>query len=32
MNLIDKILLHILKKYSNKIYKKGVQDGFNWNR
>jgi len=28
----DKILLHIFKRYSNKIYKKGVQDEFNRNK
>ena len=32
LNLFDKILLHIFKRYSNKIYKKGVQDEFNRNK
>ena len=31
LNLFDKIL-HIFKRYSNKIYKKGVQDEFNRNK
>lgn len=32
LNLLDKILLHIFKNYSNKIYRIGVRDGFNWKR
>ncbi len=32
LNLFDKILLLIFKRYSNKIYKKGVQDEFNRNK
>ncbi|MCI8641043.1 MAG: hypothetical protein HFJ59_04135 [Clostridia bacterium] len=31
LNILDKMLLYILKKYSYKIYRRGVQDGFNWN-
>ena len=31
MNIIDKILVHIFKKYSAKIYQQGLKDGFNWN-
>lgn len=30
LNLFDKILYHIFKSYSDKIYKAGVVDGFNW--
>lgn len=30
MNLFDKILAYILKKYTKKVYRKGVIDGFNW--
>ena len=30
LNLFDKILLHIFKRYSYKIYKTGVRDGFDW--
>jgi hypothetical protein len=30
-NILDEILLHIFKRYSYKIYKCGMQDGFNWN-
>ena len=32
LNLFDKILLHIFKRYSKKIYKKDVQDEFNRNK
>lgn len=31
LNILDRILLHIFKKYSYKIYRCGVQDEFNWN-
>ena len=31
LNLMDKITLHILKRYTYKIYIKGLVDGFNWN-
>jgi len=31
LNLLDKIILHILKKFTYKIYIKGLVDGFNWN-
>ncbi|MCI8636866.1 MAG: hypothetical protein HFJ36_03275 [Clostridia bacterium] len=30
-NILDKVLLHIFKRYSNKIYRRGIQDEFNWN-
>lgn len=30
INIIDKILMHIFKKYTYKIYSLGVQYGFNW--
>lgn len=30
LNILDKILLHIFKRYSYKIYRLGVRDGFNW--
>lgn len=30
LNIVDKILYHILKRYSRKIYRMGVIDGFNW--
>lgn len=29
MNIFDKLLSHIFKKYTNKVYRKGVIDGFN---
>ena len=29
-NIVDRILMHIFKKYSMKIYKRGLADGFNW--
>ncbi len=32
LNILDRILLHIFKRYSYKIYKYGIQDGFYWNR
>ena len=31
LNILDRILLHIFKRYSYKIYKYGIQDGFYWN-
>lgn len=30
LNMFDKILSMVFKKYTIKIYKKGVRDGFNW--
>lgn len=30
LNLLEEVLLHIFKRYSYKIYRIGVQDGFNW--
>lgn len=30
LNLFEHLLTHILKKYTYKIYKQGVMDGFNW--
>lgn len=30
INIIDKILIHIFKRYTYKIYSLGVQYGFNW--
>lgn len=32
LNIIDEILLHIFKKYSKKVYKIGLQNGFNWKK
>ena len=32
LNLLDKMLLHIFKRYTYKVYRKGVIDGFNWKR
>lgn len=29
-NLLDKILFHLFKNYTCKIYRTGVRDGFNW--
>lgn len=31
LNLLDRILLHFLKKYTQKIYRLGLIDGFNFN-
>lgn len=31
LNILDRILLHIFKRYSYKIYRCGIQDEFNWN-
>lgn len=31
LNMLDRILLHIFKGYSCKLYRNGIQDGFNWN-
>ncbi len=30
INILDKILMCIFKKYTYKIYTLGVKDGFNW--
>lgn len=30
-NICDIILMHCFKRYTNKVYRAGVQDGFNWN-
>ena len=30
LNIIDKILSKVFYKYTEKIYRKGVKDGFNW--
>lgn len=30
LNMFEKIVSIILKKYTYKIYKKGFNDGFNW--
>lgn len=30
LNLFEKVLSVVLKKYTYKIYRKGVQDGYNW--
>lgn len=32
MNLFDKLLSYIFKNYTNKVYRKGVIDGFNWKK
>ena len=31
LNLFDKILLHIFKRYSMRIYQKGFDDGYYYN-
>lgn len=31
INIFDKILSHILKRYTEKIYKIGMIDYYNWN-
>ena len=31
LNMLDKILSHLFKRYTYKIYRRGVQDEFNWN-
>lgn len=30
LNFFDNLLRHILKRYTYKIYVKGLVDGFNW--
>ena len=30
INIIDKTLMHIFKRYTYKIYSLGAKDGFNW--
>lgn len=30
MNIFDKVLCCIFKRYTIKIYRKGIIDGFNW--
>ena len=30
LNFCDKIIMKILKKYTIKVYRKGVMDEFNW--
>ena len=30
LNMFEKILSVIFKKYTYKIYRKGVKDGYNW--
>lgn len=30
LNIIDKILSKIFYRYTEKIYRRGVIDGFNW--
>lgn len=30
LNIIDKILSKVFYKYTERIYRKGVKDGFNW--
>jgi hypothetical protein len=30
LNWLDEVMLYIFKKYSYKIYKMGVRDGFNY--
>ena len=31
LNIVEKVVFFILKRYSIKIYKIGVKKGFNWN-
>lgn len=30
LNMFEKILTIVLKRYTYKIYRKGIVDGFNW--
>lgn len=30
LNILDKILYFVFKRYTYKIYRKGIRDGFNW--
>lgn len=30
LNFFDRILSKVFYKYTEKIYRKGVKDGFNW--
>ena len=30
LNILDKLLSKILKRYTYKIYSKGIVDGYNW--
>lgn len=30
LNMFEKIICYIFKRYTNKIYKQGVIDGYNW--
>ncbi len=30
LNILDKLLSKILKRYTYKIYRKGIVDGYNW--
>lgn len=32
LNIFEKILTVILKRYTYKIYRKGIMDGFNWKK
>lgn len=29
-NIVDRMLIHIFKNHTYKVYKMGLQDGFNW--
>lgn len=31
LNIFDKILKVIFSKYTEKVYRQGLKDGFNWN-
>lgn len=30
-NIFDKILQRIFVRYTEKVYRQGIKDGFNWN-
>ncbi len=30
LNMFDKILRRIFAKYTEKVYRQGIKDGFNW--
>ncbi len=32
LNAFEKVLAILFKRYTYKIYRKGVRDGFNWKR
>lgn len=30
LNMFDKILQRVFVKYTEKVYRQGIKDGFNW--